>query len=351
MHSRPVSSCPIVLYGAFDRHNFGDFLLGHAAALRAAPRPCLFAGLRAANYSALGGFPVERLGNVLAGWRQRCGDAPIELLHVGGETLDTDAWEAAVMHLAPDDVSRMVAKLDADQAGRMAWAAGFLGTDSPVPYVVGKNDLPAGSRVEFKAVGGVGLARRDEGFARAVTIALSAADAKTVRDIRTQQALAALGLAVGLEPDPATALGPWLADQAADIGSETANYVAVQCAASFGDDRTLDALAAALGRIGLPVLAFRAGAAPWHDDLTVYRRLAGRLKVPIHILDSLHVRDICAAIAHARLCFASSLHALLVAGLFGVPATGLERQEGEGAKLRAYAETWGSFQVVTPEQL
>ncbi|MGE5491236.1 MAG: polysaccharide pyruvyl transferase family protein [Actinomycetota bacterium] len=346
-----MSSCPIVLYGAFDRHNFGDFLLGRAAALRAAPRPCLFAGLRAADYSALGGFPVERLGNVLAGWRQRCGDAPIELLHVGGEILDTDAWEAAVMLLDPEEASRVVGRLDADPPSRRAWAAKFLGTDSHVPYVVRKGDLPAGSRVEFRAVGGVGLARRDEGFACAATAAMGAADAATVRDNRTQKALAALGLAVGLGPDPATALGPWLADQAADIRPVTADYVAMQCAASFGDDRTLGALAAAFGRIGLPVLAFRAGAAPWHDDLAVYRRLAGRLKVPIHILDSLHVRDICAAIAHARLCLASSLHALLVAGLFGVPAAGLERQEGEGAKLRAYAETWGGFRVVTPERL
>ncbi|HZX31707.1 MAG TPA: polysaccharide pyruvyl transferase family protein [Rhodocyclaceae bacterium] len=346
-----MSSCPIVLYGAFDRHNFGDFLLGHAAALRAAPRPCLFAGLRAVDYSALGGFPVERLGDVLAGWRQRYGDAPIDLLHVGGEILDTDSWEAAVMLLAPDEASRVIARLDADPAGRRAWAADFLGTNTPVPYVVGKGDLPAGSRVAFRAAGGVGLARRHGDFALAVATALGTAEAVTVRDSRTRQALADLGVAASLEPDPATTLGPWLNREISGVRPVVGDYVALQCGASFGDDRNLEALAKALGRIGLPVVAFRAGAAPWHDDLDVYRRLAGWLQMPIQIMESLHVRDIAATIAHARLCLASSLHALIVAGLFGVTATGLEWEEGEGAKLRAYAETWGGFQVVTADRL
>lgn len=158
-------------------------------------------------------------------------------------------------------------------------------------------------------------------------------------------------MAAGLEPDPAVALGPWLIEQVAAVPPVPGDYVAFQCAASFGDDRSLASLAAALDRLGLPVLAFRAGTAPWHDDPAVYGRLARRLRVPIRILDSLHVRDICGAIACSRLCLASSLHALLVAGACDVPATGLERRAGEGEKLQAYADTWGGFRVVTPDQL
>lgn len=346
-----MSSCPIVLFGAFDRHNLGDFLLGHAAALRAAPRSCLFAGLRSADYSALGGFPVESLGNVLAGWRQRFGAASLELVHVGGEILDTDAWEAAVMLLGPDEAPAVVSRLDADRPGRAAWAAGLLATDRPVPYVIGRDQLPAGSRLAFRAVGGVGLVRRDGDFARAVAAALGCADAVTVRDFRTQRALAGLGVVADLEPDPATALGPWLADKVIAVPPVSSEYVAFQCAASFGDDQTLAALAAALNRIGLPVVAFRAGAAPWHDDLAVYERLGRRLRVPIRIMDSLSIWDIAAAISRSRHCLASSLHALLVAGVCGVPATGLERRDGEGEKLRAYAETWGGFQIATADRL
>lgn len=346
-----MSSIPIVLFGAFDRHNVGDLLLGQAAALRAAPRPCLFAGLRAADLLPHGGFAVEPLSRILAGWGRRFGDAALDLVHVGGEILDTDAWEAAVMLLAADEAARLVAELDARPDDRAAWAAGFLATSRPAPYVLGRDEMPVGGSLEFRAVGGVGLARRPAAFAAAVAGALKGADRMTVRDHRTRQALAALGVAVDLAPDPVAALGPWLSREIAGAAPLPGDYVACQCAASFGDDASLAVLAAALQRLGLPVVLFRAGAAPWHDDLAVYGDLRRRLRLPVRVMDSLHVRDIGGAIAHSRLCLASSLHALLVAGLCGVPARGLERRMGEGEKLRAYADTWGGFQVGTPEAL
>lgn len=346
-----MNDVPIVLFGAFDRHNLGDFLLGHAAALRAGPRPCLFAGLRAADLTACGGFAVEPLHQVAAGWSRRFGKAPLDLVHVGGEILDTDAWEAAVMLLDPDRASAVIARLDGDAEGRTAWATEFLGQGSPAPYMAARDELPAGGRLEFRAVGGVGLARRDAAFRLAVGKALASADSVTVRDRRTQAALAALGLHFDLAPDPATTLGAWLAEQIAAVPPIAADYAAVQFAASFGDDATLDALATALDAASLPVVLFRAGAAPWHDDPGAYRRLLPRLRVPGRGLEALHIREICAVIGRARCCIASSLHALLVAGLFGLPAIGLERRPGEAAKLRAYAETWGGFEVMTPDAI
>lgn len=346
-----MSSIPIVLFGAFDRHNLGDLLLGHAAALAAAPRPCLYAGLRAADLTAQGGFVVEPVNEILDGWRERFGAASPDLVHVGGEILDTDAWEAAVMLLDAPAAAAVVARLDADPAGRAAWAAGFLASDRPAPYVMGRHALPAGSRLEFRALGGVGLARRDAAFKTAVAEALVAADSVTVRDHRTRAALAALGIEAALAPDPVTDLGPWLARAIDGVPPLGRGYVACQCAASFGDDGSLDALAGALNGRGAPVVLFQAGAAPWHDDPAVYEGLMGRLTVPASRLPSLHLREICAVIARADLCISSSLHALLVAGLFGVPRAGLERTAGEGAKLRAYAETWGGFEVFSPNEI
>lgn len=346
-----MSDGPIVLFGAFDRHNLGDFLLGQAAARQAAPRPCLFAGLRAADWRPCGGFAVQSIGAVLAGWKRRFGEAPFDLIHVGGEILDTDAWEAAVMLLDGAEAADVIRRLDRDAAGRMAWAAGFLGCASPSPYVFDRSAAPWVRHVEFRGVGGVGLAQRDPAFRRSVATALAGADLMTVRDGRTRAALAALGIEAAVQLDPVTTLGFWLATEVAPVPSGVRDYVAVQFAASFGDDATLAALAAALDRLALPVLLFRAGAAPWHDELDVYARFCCHLRMPVRRIDSLHVRDICAAIAGARLCLASSLHVLLVAGRFGVPAIGLERLDGEGAKLRAYAETWGGFAVVTPDAI
>lgn len=343
-----MGDVPIVLFGAFDRHNLGDFLLGRAAALAAGERPCLFAGLRSADLTACGGFVVEALPAIVADWRRRYGDTPLELVHVGGEILDTDAWEAAVMLLEPERSREVVARFDPYPGRSAAWAAGFLASTRAAPYVVGRDEIPVAARVEFRTVGGAGLARRDPAFRAEVAAALQSAERLSVRDRRTQAALAVLGVAAELAPDPATALGPWLRQEIAAVPAVGEDYLAIQCAASFGDDASLDALAAAIDAQPCPVAIFRAGAAPWHDDLAVCERLAQRLKGPARVLASLHIREICATIARARLCLASSLHAVLVAGVFGIPALGLERRPGEGEKLRAYAETWGGFDITTP---
>lgn len=343
-----MDDVPIVLFGAFDRHNLGDFLLARAAVVQAGSRPCLFAGLRAADLTDCGGFRVEPFDRLLGEWPRRFPGAPLELVHVGGEILDTDAWEAAVMLLPTAEAPAVIASLDRHPRRRADWAAHFLATERPAPYVLGCDRLPVPGRIEFRAVGGVGLGQREAGFRSAVVRAVQAADRVTVRDCRTQAALAALGVSAELAPDPAIQLGAWLREEIAAVPTFAANYVAVQCAASFGDDAGLDALAAALAGTGCRVLIFRAGAAPWHDDLAICQRLAQRLEGQASVLDSLRVRDICAAIACARLCLASSLHALLVAGILGVPAVGLERRPGEGGKLRAYAETWGGFDIMTP---
>jgi len=347
-----MNDVPLVLFGAFDRHNLGDLLLGHLAQRRAGPRPCLFAGLKGADWRAEGGFRVIPLADLVAEWPHRWGDAPLELHHVGGEILDTDAWEAAVMLQSPSAAARTVAALDGQPAAAMAWAGEFLGGGRQAPYLVGHRELPPGSRVLAHAVGGVGLAGRPAAFQAEVLAALAEQARVTVRDRVTGAFLARHGLAVTLAPDPVAAYGGLLA---ADISSrmpgEPSGYLAVQFAAALADDATLDALAEALNTRGWPVVLFRAGAAPWHDDLAAYERLAVRLRVPVRIEHSLNIWTLVGLISGARGCVASSLHGLLVAGLAGLPAHGLERRDGEGAKLRAYADTWGGFSVGTARRL
>lgn len=342
-------TAPLVLFGAFDRHNLGDLLLAHVAQRTAAPRRCLFAGLRAADLRALGGFAVHAWPALLATWRRDYGAAPLELLHVGGEVLDTDAWEAAVMLLPAEEAAARVALLDRQPAARAVWAADFLGSGRLAPYVVAADACGDGGGVqivsEFRAVGGVGLAGRPAAFQAEIVGALQAARAVTVRERTTQAALAALGVAAALEPDPVSRAAMLFAGEVAAQPRPPGDYLAVQCAASFADDATLAALARALDARALPVVLFVAGRAPWHDDVAVLQRLAGRLRVPATVAGRATVWESCALIAGARGCVASSLHALIVAGAFAVPALGIEARAGGAAKLRAYAATWGGFEV------
>lgn len=332
-------AAPAVLFGAFDRHNLGDILLAHVAE-RETDRPVRFAGLARRDLRPWGGHAVEPLAEIAAGWRACHGDAPLELIHVGGELLDCDLLQAAVMLCDPAAAKDAAARWDDDARGRQ-WAADFLGVRRRLPYAVAARSLPGG-RTVFRAVGGVGLAGRDAAFRDEALATLRQSSRLSVRDRETRRILAAAGIAADLEPDPVTRIAALCGDRIRLPGG--APYVAMQFAAECGDDATLDAFARGVLRLaerhGADIVLFRAGVAPWHDDPEPYRRLVARLGPRCRIFDSLDVWDICGLIAGARACAATSLHVRIVATAWGVPAVSLEREAGAGRKLRAYLETW-----------
>jgi hypothetical protein len=299
---------PPVLFGAFDRHNLGDILLGHVAAKKSGDSDAVFAGLATRDLTPWGGQRICALDSF---------GTPLTSIHVGGELLDCDAVQAAYMLDEPVPRWRRQA-----------------------PYVVARRELPPGSDVEFRAVGGVELAERDELFRGEVCGALREAGSVSVRDRTTQALLAFAGIDAPLVPDPVTRISKLFGARIRARVRHTDPYLAVQFAAECGDDATLAAFARGLDRIGLPVVLFRAGAAPWHDALEPYQRLTLHPARPMQVFESLDVWDICALIAGSSGYIGTSLHARLVAESFGVPALSLERESGAAKKLRAYLATW-----------
>ena len=268
----------------------------------------MFAGLAGRDLAGWGGQRVAALDSLTA---------PLNLIHVGGELLDCDAVQAAYMLDEPE----------------LRWGR-------QAPYVVARHELPAGSIVEFRAVGGVGLGERDAGFRAEVLAALAEAERVSVRDRTTQALLRAAGIDAPLVPDPVTRIGELFGARIRGRIQRRDPYLAVQFAAECADDATLAAFARGLERLGLPVVLFRAGAAPWHDALEPYRRLAARSALPMELFESLDVWDICALIADSQGYIGTSLHGRLVAEAFAVPALSLEREAGAAKKLRAYLATW-----------
>ena len=135
------SACfPPVLFGAFDRHNFGDLLFPHLMTALLPGRAFAFAGLAERDLRAFGGHRVS----ALRAW----GDArPRQLIHAGGELLGCTAWQAAVMLLDPDEAESVIARYDADPDAAAAWAAHQLGTSRLAPYVAGRDVLAPGGNL------------------------------------------------------------------------------------------------------------------------------------------------------------------------------------------------------------
>jgi hypothetical protein len=340
------ASIPPVLFGAFDRHNFGDLLFPHLLTALLPGRAFEFAGLAARDLRACGGHRVTPLPA-----------QPTQLIHAGGELLTCSAWQAAVMLLDPVAAKDAIARYDADPAAGAVWAARQLGTARSMPYVVGRDALAPGGKLIFNAVGGVewnalSSAQRDD-----VKAALLQADWLSVRDHVTQAVLRAEGIEAPLCPDPAVMVEACFGEvmrrhrqQGAVRAIRDAfpqGYLACQFSADFADDASLDALARGLSGVaaatGFGLALFRAGAAPWHDDPLLYEKLQRRLPTGMaQLFSSLHLWDICALIAASRGVVGSSLHGRIVALACGLPrvSLALPQQGARPDKRTAFAETW-----------
>lgn len=371
MHGRsPDSSstpAPLILFGAADRHNFGDLLLARIAEAEA-DRPVIHAGLASRDLSAVGGVPVVPLGELARAWPAHFGEAPADLLHIGGEILDCDAWSAAVMLCDAAQAEEAIRRLDGrpEAAGWIAQqlAAGLggpsAGMASPAPYLACRALFARPGRWAVRAAGGVGLAQRPGAFRAAVAEVLRGLANVTVRDAVTQNALATMGVRAAPEVDPVVRLRQHFgaaidARRAMVTLAELSQrfphgYAALQFAGEFGDDASLRAVARAVASLPAAwgVVLFRAGAAPWHDSEAVYRRfsdaflpasgaLPGRV---VRHFPSLHVLDIAALIAGAQHVLATSLHVGIAAQACAVPFMHLSLGGAADAKWHAWQATW-----------
>ncbi|MCP5277531.1 MAG: polysaccharide pyruvyl transferase family protein [Thiobacillus sp.] len=351
-----MTDTPLILFGAFDRHNFGDLLLAHVAASTHQDSPLVFAGVAARDLRPWGGHAVQAIADLAREW----GDRPADLCHVGGEILTCSLYEAAVMVLPPEEASEAIARYDRNLPARQSWAESRLGLSQRIAYMVARRLFRNPRRFSYRAVGGVNLPDLSPDAQAEVRARLKEADVLTVRDRATLHHLAGWGIPADLEPDPgeqvAERFGNTIghhADQGepADVRARFPDgYVAVQFSADFGDDATLAILAGQLDALvrasGMGICLFRAGAAPWHDDEAVYRRLMGHMVTgQVRMFGSLHLWDICALLSRARAYCGSSLHGRIVARAFGVPGVSLVRQPtGAMDKARAYCLTWGDRQ-------
>lgn len=339
---------PLILFGACDRHNLGDLLFPHILASLLTPREVVVAGLAARDLTAFGGHRVRAIGEVLQDFH----NAPV--IHAGGELLTCNAWEAAVMLLPQEEVAGLIVQYDG-RPERFEWARQFLGRADRAPYCLWKSQPPRHGAAVFNGVGGVDFDRRDAALREEVLAKLRAADWIGVRDRLTFAHLSAAGIPATLMPDPAVLTAELFGERIRSRaeGGEVAavraafpqGYLAVQFAAAFGDDATQARIAEGLAReaTGRGIVFFRAGAAPWHDDLDVYRRLAARLP-GARVFESLNVWDICALIASSAGFAGSSLHGRIVAQAFGVPV--LEGIVPVGEKVAAYRATWAGCDAV-----
>ena len=348
-----VTAIETILFGAFDRHNFGDLLFPHIAARMLPGRHLRFAGLAAGDLTACGGHHVEALATLAHAYP----DQPVDIVHVGGELLTCNAWEAAVMLSSGKHAKSVIDQRSAWLWVPLEWADDRLRSPARAPYVLPRRYFAQTRTLAFNAVGGVDLQKCEPRLRAEVVETLRGATDISVRDIVTQRALEANGVAARLLPDPAVMVDELFGDlirsqmsgePVSSVREACPNgYLAVQFSADFGDDRTLDEIAAQLDAVAssesLGIAFFRAGIAPWHDDLDVFERTRQRMRTPsVHVMTSPNVWDICALIAGSSAYCGSSLHGRIVAAAFALPRVNIRHPAltRPDSKQTAFAATW-----------
>ena len=346
------SDLPLILFGAFDRHNFGDLLLAEISASVLRHRPLVFAGLAERDLTAFGGRKVRSIAELAREW----GDQPADVVQTGGEILTCSLYEAAVMLLSQEAARQAIACHDADQAARQAWSEELLGLHQQVAYLVPRSLFRRPRKFQYFGIGGTELATLPMSMKQEVFANLQHAGHVWVRDRVTQAPLEQARIRTFLAPDPAAATARLCGSRIAShrVNGEPAavaarfprGYLATQFSAEFGDDATLHEIGCQLqqvqGATGLGIVLFRAGAAPWHDDLDVYRRLlVATPELDAVLAESLDLWDICALLANATANCGSSLHGRIVAEACGRPAVNLVREASRMTKQAAHALSWG----------
>ena len=341
-----------VVFGAFDRHNFGDLIFAHVVAALLPGRDLVFAGIADRDLAAWGGHRVEALA--------RLADDPraTNVIVAGGEVLTCEAWQAAVMLLPGKEANAAAARFGREAQGRSEWARRILGTVRRAPYAPAKSMFARPGRLIYNSVGGVELATSAAGLRGEVMAALRSADFISVRDRVTQAALAAEGIAAALVPDCGARVAELFGNRIRRCGQQgepaavcvafPQGYIAVQFSADCEDDATLGTLARELDATaqatGCGIVFFRAGTAPWHDALDPYRRVAQRMQSRVRLFESAHILDICALVAGSRGFAGTSLHGHIVAAAFALPRVSFVPPDvatgGRPCKQVAYLAAW-----------
>ena len=113
----------MILFGAFDRHNLGDLLFPHIVSALLCEQQTLFAGLVQRDMREYGGHQVDALAELIP---QLAGQ-PIKLIHVGGELLDCDLYQAAIMLQSVPRAAQLIRCYDTDAIAGLCWAQQQLG--------------------------------------------------------------------------------------------------------------------------------------------------------------------------------------------------------------------------------
>lgn len=306
-----------ILFGAFERHNFGDLLMGYAfeRLLRQKGINTIHASILDNDLTACGGTKVHSIFDLLANGL----DPDIPILHVGGETA-TCSFNEALACDSPAPLPYHLKDIISSEVHQK------LGTDRPFPYLTPPREhintaaKPWGNRLFY----GIGLTQLSNDSAHNERLSATLAGARMIsfRDAHSLNHARSLGISEATyAPDIVLSISQ-LMPVSKTVGP---GYLLMHFKGDYlrrNSAELIHALSQIAPHFEGGLKLGLAGTANYHDSLDEYYRfkqLAEESSVPIKVLPSVDILTICQQIAGAAAVISTSLHYRIVARSYGVP--------------------------------
>jgi polysaccharide pyruvyl transferase WcaK-like protein len=344
-----MSEQKIILYGAFDRYNYGDIIIPIILSkyLKANGFENIeYCSIKNADLTHLGGFKCNFLD-----LRQISQNTNIII--TGGEVLNVD-WTSISSYFMGWFGNRGIrlARIMFPRNWVNAFCIKIMKGQFKYPFLVEKSSILKPIRTIYNGVGGVSIKVSDN----IIKSILLDADLVTVRDINANYILESEGkINIRLTPDIANAISKFYPKNnllesttqrtKAFITENKNEYFCFQMAQQYTNGK-LSTIVDSLSKIlagGTSIALLPLGIISGHEDHKVMEQISLRLaSKKVFILRDVHIIDSISLIAHAGVFTGTSLHGNITAMSYAVPHFPLNKHV---PKLNHYIEQWDISEV------
>jgi hypothetical protein len=358
----------IILYGAFDRHNYGDLLfpliMQRIYSEHFPDKKIVVAGLIDSDLSAFGAPKTIAIKKALKNSKSNA-----SIILAGGDVVACD-WQSAYGYLLPTAIFPLYERIGCYYFPKITdyIVSRMAGLTSALPFNLNREDAGSNRKVIYNSVGATGVSRvnKDEDMTSLATI-MNEADFVSVRDTFSQEQLVRIGYKnPQLAPDSATVMSRYISVEELSKKSEESTlamikrfsqgYLVFQISQAHVRDKE-QAFAEQLSHLfketGLPIVFIAIGNAAGHNDTAGINKVVSFLDEDVEFDRYLtgNIFDLMNIIRNSSCYCGTSLHGLITSMSFAVPRVGLL------PKLRKqvnYMKTWDLEHMprgVEPEQL
>ena len=341
----------IILYGAFDRYNYGDvlfpiifnkFIENYHSELRNEYK-IEYVSLEAVNLEGVDGVKTKSINEFI-----NTAEDGSAVIVVGGETLTAklnnlylDSLNSFIQVKCEKKINNYLPKYIEKKAIKK------YGFDFPFPYTLNPTVFKNKINIGYNSIGAGGYSYLSTKEREIIDKNIKCSKYFSVRDKNSFSLINKIS-DTSLSPDSATLMSEFYDYSILDgfIGEKIREfsknkYIILQ----LGYWKSKDYLNEIINQIKLikskhniNILLLPIGFATNHDDLIILRKIKDILKDEVHLFEELKIFEIMYLIAKSQFFFGTSLHGNITAMSFGVPYAGLNK---EIIKLDQYLKSWG----------